>query len=601
MNNNKTTEDMTTEQLRREELVDRLIDLAIDEDIASGDVTTDSIIPESTAAVATMTAKADGVISGLPIVEKVFRRFQKDIVFKPRVHDGDSVCKGDVILRVEGSYPALLKAERTALNFFQRMSGIATETARYVAELKGTHTRLLDTRKTAPGMRVTDKMAVRDGGGTNHRMGLYDMAMIKDNHIKMAGSIALAVEQVRSRIPSGIKVEVEASNLDEVKEALDARADIIMLDNMSVPMMRDAVNIIGGRAKTEASGNMTLGRLREVAETGVDYISVGALTHTVKALDISMNIQLTPEYLVKAIGELKRRHNAVILAHYYVSPEVQDVADFVGDSLELSRKAAGTDADVIVFCGVRFMGETAAVLCPGKKVLLPVPDAGCSLADGVTGAELEEWKRRHKDGTVISYVNTTADAKAFTDICCTSANAVQVARHVAEANPESRIIFVPDRNLGAYINRSAGLKMDLWKGCCHVHDRFTSDVILDMAEKYPDAEILIHPESKCSSDDRILEHDRCFFFSTSGMLRHVRESSCRQFVIATEPGVIHRLRQQSPDREFIPVDETNICEYMKRITLLNLFETLLHFRNEVTVPEDTASRAVVPVSRMLEL
>ena len=179
---------MTTEQLRREELVDRLIDLAIDEDIASGDVTTDSIIPESTAAVATMTAKVDGVISGLPIVERVFRRFQKDIVLTPMLHDGDRVSKGDVILRVEGSYPALLKAERTALNFFQRMSGIATETAKYVAELKGTHTRLLDTRKTAPGMRVTDKMAVKDGGGTNHRMGLYDMAMIKDNHIKMAGS-----------------------------------------------------------------------------------------------------------------------------------------------------------------------------------------------------------------------------------------------------------------------------------------------------------------------------------------------------------------------------------------------------------------------------
>lgn len=336
-------------QRHREELVERLIDLAIDEDVYTGDVTTDSIIPESTSAVATMTAKADGVISGLPVVEKVFRRFQKDVVFKPLVHDGDTVRKGDVILRVEGSYPALLKAERTALNFFQRMSGIATETARYVAELKGTHTRLLDTRKTAPGMRVTDKMAVRDGGGTNHRMGLYDMAMIKDNHIKMAGSISAAVEQVRSKIPAGMQIEVEATDLDEVREALMARADIIMLDNMSTAMMRDAVNIIGGRAKTEASGNMTLPRLAEVAATGVDFISVGALTHTVKAMDISMNIQLTPEYLAKAVKELKRKNNAIVLAHYYVPAEVQDVADFVGDSLELSRKAAAADAGMIVF------------------------------------------------------------------------------------------------------------------------------------------------------------------------------------------------------------------------------------------------------------
>ena len=260
---------MTTLQNHREMLVDRLIDLAIDEDVYTGDVTTDSIVPESTSAVATMTAKADGVISGLPVVEKVFRRFQEDIVFKPAVHDGDTVRKGDVILRVEGSYPALLKAERTALNFFQRMSGIATETARYVAELRGTHTRLLDTRKTAPGMRVTDKMAVHDGGAANHRMGLYDMAMIKDNHIKMAGSIAAAVEQVRSRVPSGMQIEVETTNLDEVKEALEARADIIMLDNMSTEMMRDAVNIIGGRAKTEASGNMTLQR---IAEENADFV-----------------------------------------------------------------------------------------------------------------------------------------------------------------------------------------------------------------------------------------------------------------------------------------------------------------------------------------
>ena len=594
---------MTTEQLRREELVDRLIDLAIDEDIASGDVTTDSIIPESTAAVATMTAKADGVISGLPVVEKVFRRFQKDIVFTPMVHDGDKVSKGDVLLKVEGSYPALLKAERTALNFFQRMSGIATETARYVAELKGTHTRLLDTRKTAPGMRVTDKMAVKDGGGTNHRMGLYDMAMIKDNHIKMAGSIAQAVEQVRAKVPAGIKVEVETTSLDEVKEALEARADIIMLDNMSTSMMRDAVNIIGGRAKTEASGNMTLGRLREVARTGVDFISVGALTHTVKAMDISMNVQLTAEYLVKAIGELKRRRNAVVLAHYYVPAEVQDVADFTGDSLELSRKAAATDADVIVFCGVRFMAETAAVLCPGRKVLLPVPDAGCSLADGITGDDLHAWRKRHSDGVVISYVNTTAQTKAATDICCTSANAVKVAETICAAAGGKPVLFVPDRNLGAYVNSTAGLRMDLWKGSCHVHDQITARLVEEALVKYPEAEILIHPEAACSGDTRINGNPRCFFYSTSGIIRHVKESGCRQFVIATELGVMHRLRQEAPEKEFIPLSDSLECRDMKKITLLSLFETLLHQSpgKTITLPSETAQKAALPVQKMLGL
>ncbi|MBQ0006358.1 MAG: carboxylating nicotinate-nucleotide diphosphorylase [Alistipes sp.] len=272
------------------DLIDKIIDLALEEDIATGDITTDSLIPETVSATATMTAKGDGVISGVSIVERVFRRFQEDMVFNVFFPDGSRVKKGDLIMTIVGSYPALLKAERTALNFFQRMSGIATETAKYVEALEGFRTELLDTRKTAPGMRMTDKMAVHDGGGMNHRMGLYDMVMIKDNHIRMAGGITKAVEEVRTHIPDGIKIEVETENLEQVREALATGCDIIMLDNMTTPMMAEAVKIIGGRAKTEASGNMTIPRLREVASTGVDYISVGALTHSVTALDISMKI-----------------------------------------------------------------------------------------------------------------------------------------------------------------------------------------------------------------------------------------------------------------------------------------------------------------------
>lgn len=272
-------------------LIDQLIDLAIEEDIATGDLTTESIIPAHSRAVAEMKMKADGVISGLEIIRRVYEHFEKNIVWEPKVKDGDPVKKGDIILRIEASYRCLLLGERLSLNILQRMSGIATETARYVKELADTHTQLLDTRKTAPGLRVLDKLAVKQGGGTNHRMGLFDMVMIKDNHIKVAGGITNAVKAVKAHIPAGIKIEVETTNLDEVKEALHVGADIIMFDNMNNADMAEAVKIINGKAKTEASGNMSIPRLKEVAATGVDYISVGALTHSVTALDISMNIR----------------------------------------------------------------------------------------------------------------------------------------------------------------------------------------------------------------------------------------------------------------------------------------------------------------------
>jgi nicotinate-nucleotide pyrophosphorylase (carboxylating) len=277
--------------MNREQLIDQIITLAFEEDVAAGDITTNALIPENSRAVATLTMKANGIVSGLEIAGKVFSRLDKDIICTPYVKEGEKVSQGDVILKVEGNFRALLTAERTVLNILQRMSGIATATALYVKETEGTQTHLLDTRKTAPGMRILDKMAVKAGGGTNHRMGLYDLALIKDNHIKVAGSITRAVQQVRDYITPGVRIEVETTCIEEVKEALTSGADIIMLDNMSTSLMAEAVRLVDKKAKTEASGNMTLGRIREVATTGVDYISVGALTHSVTALDISMNIQ----------------------------------------------------------------------------------------------------------------------------------------------------------------------------------------------------------------------------------------------------------------------------------------------------------------------
>lgn len=268
-----------------------VIDYALKEDIGNGDITTNSLIPLELQTKATMVAKSSGVIAGVDVAEYIFRTLSPDIIWKTFVNDGDKVAKGDVILEISGSYRALLTGERLALNFMQRMSGIATMTAEYVKAVADYKTKILDTRKTVPGLRLLDKYAVMMGGGTNHRIGLYDMVLIKDNHIKIAGGITSAVTQIKKNIAHGIKIEVETTTIEEVKEALAARVDMIMLDNMSNDAMAESVKIIGSQAKVEASGNMTLERLKEVAATGVDFISIGALTHSVAAFDISMNIE----------------------------------------------------------------------------------------------------------------------------------------------------------------------------------------------------------------------------------------------------------------------------------------------------------------------
>lgn len=271
--------------------IERIIDLALDEDIQSGDITTEAIINKSQNADAFIKAKENGVIAGLPIAEKVFRKLDPDLIWNPLVNDGDKIKSSEILVKFSGNYSALLTAERTALNFLQRMSGIATQTNLFVSVIKDSKTKILDTRKTIPGHRLLDKYSVKMGGGTNHRIGLYDLVMIKDNHIKVAGNITNAVEQIRRKYGNKFRVEIETTNLDEVNEALKCNADIIMLDNMTNEAMNDAVKLINGRAQTEASGNMTIERIKSTAEIGVDFISIGMLTHSVKALDISMYIE----------------------------------------------------------------------------------------------------------------------------------------------------------------------------------------------------------------------------------------------------------------------------------------------------------------------
>ncbi len=270
-----------------------LIQSALAEDIKTGDITTDALIPEDENCTAQLISKEAGVIAGLEIFKMVFNLINKNasvIEFNIEKNDSEKVSKGDVIATIKGSYITILTGERTALNFLQRMSGIATKTNKFVEAIKGTKAQLLDTRKTVPGFRVLDKYSVLAGGGKNHRLGLYDMVMIKENHIRVIGSITEAIKLVRDKYKDKYKIEIETTNMKEVKEALVLQPDIIMLDNMSLKQMREAVDFIDGNVKTEASGNINLNSIRAVAETGVDFISVGSLTHSVKALDISLLI-----------------------------------------------------------------------------------------------------------------------------------------------------------------------------------------------------------------------------------------------------------------------------------------------------------------------
>ena len=281
---------MVLTQKNSKEIIDELIRRAFEEDIKSGDATTNAIIDADTQAKAIWKSKDEGIVAGLDIAEQVFQKLDADIDWVPTIENGDTVVEGDQLVTMTGKARAILTAERIALNIAQRMSGIASQTQKFVKAIGELNTKILDTRKTVPGFRLLDKFAVRAGGGQNHRMGLYDLVMIKDNHIVAAGGIKKAVQQVRTHVPD-LEIEVETNTLQQVDEACIAGVDIIMLDNMSPKLMQQAVSRIGGQAKTEASGNVTLQNVRKVAETGVDFISVGALTHSVHAFDISQTLE----------------------------------------------------------------------------------------------------------------------------------------------------------------------------------------------------------------------------------------------------------------------------------------------------------------------
>ena len=305
------------------------------------------------------------------------------------------------------------------------------------------------------------------------------------------------------------------------------------------------------------------------------------------------------------ITRLKEERNAVILAHNYQRDEVQEIADFVGDSLGLSQQAGSTPAEVIVFCGVHFMAETASILCPDKIVLLPDLRAGCSLAASVSAAELRAWKARYPDAIVVAYVNTSAEVKAESDYCCTSANAAKVVRAIPADRP---ILFVPDKFLAAAVAKETGRpNIIAYPGSCHVHKTIRPEQVLRMMGEYPEIELLIHPECGCVTScmarvaDGTLPRERTFFLSTEGMMRHIAESPAEEFAIGTEVGMLHRLRKSAPRKTFRPVNPAAVCEFMKTITLDRILHSLQNLAPQICVPKAIADRARVAIDRMLQI
>jgi quinolinate synthase len=298
------------------------------------------------------------------------------------------------------------------------------------------------------------------------------------------------------------------------------------------------------------------------------------------------------------VKELACERGAVILAHNYQVPEVQDVADYVGDSLGLSREAAATDSEAIVFCGVHFMAETAVILSPDKTVLIPDLDAGCSLAASITADQLREWKADNPDAVVVSYVNTTAEVKAETDYCCTSGN----AKAVIEAIPTDReILFLPDMYLGIWLERVTGRKLNIWVGECHVHAGIRPADIERWQDEAPDAELLVHPECGCASQCMAFGNGRTHILSTEGMVNFAKESPKNRFLVATETGIIHRLNKEAPGKRFEAVSEKAICKYMKMITLEKLRDSLRDWKHVVTVEPEIAERARGAIERMVAI
>jgi quinolinate synthase len=314
---------------------------------------------------------------------------------------------------------------------------------------------------------------------------------------------------------------------------------------------------------------------------------------------INSELNLKKDELIKEINRLRKERNAVILAHYYQEGEIQDIADFVGDSLQLAQQATKTTADVIIFAGVHFMAETAKILCPEKTVLIPDPEAGCSLADSCNAIDFKKFLENYPDHIVISYVNTTAEIKALTDIICTSSNALQIVESVPK---DKKIVFAPDINLGNYVQSLTGRDMVIWNGACHVHERFSLEKILNLKRENPEAKIIAHPE--CERPILLISD---FIGSTAALLKFVKEDPTDKYIVCTESGILHQMKNAKPDKIFIPAppsDSTcacNDCQFMKLISLEKIYNSLQNNYFEVNLNDNIIERARLPIVKMLEI
>ena len=301
---------------------------------------------------------------------------------------------------------------------------------------------------------------------------------------------------------------------------------------------------------------------------------------------------------------MRSKKNALILSHNYQIPEIQDLANFVGDSLELSIQARNADNNLIVFCGVHFMAETVSILAPEKTILIPDLEAGCSLAETINVEQLREWKGKHPEAVVVSYINTSARIKAESDYCCTSSNAIKIIESIP-TNKE--ILFLPDLFLGAYIEKMTGRKMHIWPGECHVHAQLTAEKVNNIRDEYPNADFLIHPECGCVSNvmyDMVngdISDNKTKILSTGGMVEYTKKSASKEFIVATETGIIYQLQKNNPGKKFRPLKDNAICEYMKKITVEKLYKSLNEEVYRVKVPEEIAKKAINPINKMLEI
>ena len=624
--------------------------MALEEDLGKkGDITSRAIFSGEVDNFV-LIAKSEGILCGSGVFSQVCKKVDKrsSVVFE--FHDGDRIRPGDVIARLSGKVASVLSAERTAINFLSLLSGIATKTAEFVAKTDG-RVKILDTRKTFPGYRELQKYAVLCGGGSNHRMGLFDMVLIKDNHIDAAGNITEAVKNVRRKWGNRYKLEVEARNSNEVREALIAGADRIMLDNMDAPSMRTAVEVIGGKAEVEASGNMTFERISEVADTGVDFISIGALTHTVEAFDFSLkqekkfqgeivNGRSSTQENIEYIRCVKRDmgDELVIPAHHYQRSEIVALADFTGDSYRLSVECAKKASAFTVFCGVRFMAESAAALgAENNMVVMPDSTAGCPMAEMIDRKDAEKVLENIRlttglDPVPLVYMNSELPLKGLCGerggSVCTSSNAERILSHFLKLGRP--VFFFPDFNLGINTAKVLGIsesdivkvkrnlefeagsdprsaKLFLWDGYCVVHKRFKLDDIRQLRISYPGIRIIVHPEC-----DKELVDEADIAGSTDRIFNEIHDSPAGSvWGVGTETTFVRRIAEAHPDKTILPLRDS-ACRNMSLVTaekLARALDDILRFRKgeipdirtRVVIDRATAANSAVALRTMMEI